>query len=90
MLCSRAATAPFFVLRSFPNMSASHEASISVLIVPVEPPDMDPDALVYFRHDNGYSYGAINDCRIREATLNESGYEVNEDDYDPDNEMTFE
>ena len=52
--------------------------------------DMDPDTLVYFRHDNGYSYGAINYCRIREATLNDSGYEVNEDDYDPDNEMTFE
>ena len=52
--------------------------------------DMDPDALVYFRHDNGYSYGAINDCRIREAILNETGYEVNEDDYDPDNEMSFE
>jgi hypothetical protein len=52
--------------------------------------DLEPDALVYLRHDNGYSYGAINDCRMREAIIDGNGNEVDEDDYDPDNEIEFE
>ena len=52
--------------------------------------DMDPDALVYFRHDNGYSYGAINYNRINEVDIDEEGEEDEEDDYDPDNEMIFQ
>jgi hypothetical protein len=52
--------------------------------------DLEPDALVYLRHDNGYSYGAISDCRIREASIDGDGNEVGGDDYDPDNEIEFE
>ena len=51
--------------------------------------EMEPDAPVYLRHDNGYTFGAINDCRIRETVIDESGSEVDEDDYDPDNEIEF-
>lgn len=38
----------------------------------------DDDMLVYFRNDNGYTYGSITDAKVRDYIIEEEGEEENE------------